>query len=173
MSVSLKLNMIEELCQDKRCIFRRVDCSNKSHDSEKSVLGSSPAEDDYAARKLSVIEERRQDQRWFLRRGANGNKTKNCPGFESQWRRSCSSETKHDRRMAWRPKMFVSARRLWEQRPQPWKSALDSSPSEDVFCSSETKNDRRTAPRLKLFILATRLGNKEHSPEKCPMFESR
>jgi hypothetical protein len=34
---------------------------------------------------------------------------------------SCSSETKHDRRTASRPKLFVSKRRLQKQRPQPRK----------------------------------------------------
>jgi hypothetical protein len=46
---------------------------------------------------------------------------------------SCTSEIKHDRRTAPRPKLFVSKRRLQEQRPQPQKSVLGSSPGENVF----------------------------------------
>jgi hypothetical protein len=58
---------------------------------------------------------------------------------------SCSSETKHDRRTAPRPKkFFVSKRRLQKKGHNPEK-LLDSSPDENVFSSSETKHDRRTA----------------------------
>jgi hypothetical protein len=69
---------------------------------------------------------------------------------------SGSSETKHDRRMAPKPKLFVSARRLQEQRLW-FRKLLGSNPAEDGFCSSETKHDRRTAPRPKLFVPARRL----------------
>jgi hypothetical protein len=68
----------------------------------------------------------------------------------------CTSETKHDIKSAPRPKLFVSARRLQEQRPQPRKICLGSSPGEDGFCNSETKHDRRTVPRSQLFVLAVR-----------------
>jgi hypothetical protein len=60
---------------------------------------------------------------------------------------SCSSETKHDRRTAPRPVLFVSASRLQEERPRHQKTVQSSSPDEDGFCSSETKHDRRTARR--------------------------
>jgi hypothetical protein len=55
----------------------------------------------------------------------------------------CSSKTKHDKRTAPRPKLFVSMRRLQEQMPQPQKTVLGSSLGEDVFCTLET-NDGRT-----------------------------
>jgi hypothetical protein len=55
----------------------------------------------------------------------------------------CSSEIKHDRRTAPRPKLFSSARRLQEQMPELRKSVLGSRSDEDIFCSSETKHDRR------------------------------
>jgi hypothetical protein len=60
---------------------------------------------------------------------------------------SCSSETKHDRRTAPRPKLFVSKRRLQKQRPQRRRTILGSSSDKDDFCSSKTKHDIRTAPR--------------------------
>jgi hypothetical protein len=44
----------------------------------------------------------------------------------------CSTETKHDRRTAPRPKLFVSTKRLQEQRSQPQKSVLGSSPGKMV-----------------------------------------
>jgi hypothetical protein len=56
-----------------------------------------------------------------------------------------------------RPKLFVSERRLQEQRSQPQKAALGSSPGEDGFFSLEMKHDRRMAPRSELFVLAGRL----------------
>jgi hypothetical protein len=59
-------------------------------------------------------------------------------------------ETKRDRITAPRPKLLVSARRLQDQRPQPRKTVLDSSPGEEVFCSWETKRDRITTQRTKL-----------------------
>jgi hypothetical protein len=56
-----------------------------------------------------------------------------------------------------RPKLFVSAGRLQDQRPQPRKYFLGLSPGKDVFCSSVTKQDRRMAPRPKLFVSEGRL----------------
>jgi hypothetical protein len=79
---------------------------------------------------------------------------------------SCSSETKHDRRMAPRPKLFVLARRSQEQRPQPQKSVLGSSHIGDGFCSSETKHNKRVVPRPKLFVLARRLQEQRPQPQK-------
>jgi hypothetical protein len=77
---------------------------------------------------------------------------------------SCSSESKHNRRTAPRPKFFVSKRRLQKQRLQPRKVALGSCHGEDVFCSSETKHDRTTAPRPKLFVSARRLQKQTPQP---------
>jgi hypothetical protein len=70
---------------------------------------------------------------------------------------SCSSETKHNRRTASRSKLFVSKKRLQQQRSHPRIIVLGSSPGEDYFYSSETKHDRRTAERTKLFASAGRL----------------
>jgi hypothetical protein len=67
-----------------------------------------------------------------------------------------SSETKHDKTMASGPKLFPSPRKLKEQRPQPRKSVLASSPYENVFCTLET-NDSRTWMRPKLFLSARRI----------------
>jgi hypothetical protein len=76
---------------------------------------------------------------------------------------SCSSETKHDRRMVPRLKLFVSKRRLRKQRPEPRKTVLGSIPSKDGFCSSDTKHDRRTGPKPKLFVSKRRL--QEQTPQ--------
>jgi hypothetical protein len=47
---------------------------------------------------------------------------------------SHSSGSKHNRKTAPRPKLFISVRRLQEQRPQPRKIVLGTSPDEDGFC---------------------------------------
>jgi hypothetical protein len=47
----------------------------------------------------------------------------------------CRLETKHNRRIVPRPELFISARKLQEQRPQPYKSALGLSSGEDGSCS--------------------------------------
>jgi hypothetical protein len=44
---------------------------------------------------------------------------------------SIPSETKHDRRMAPRTKLFLSKRRLQKQRPEPRKNVLGSSLGEE------------------------------------------
>jgi hypothetical protein len=44
----------------------------------------------------------------------------------------CSLETKHNRRMAPRPKLFVS-KRFKKQRPQPPKTVLDMNLGENAF----------------------------------------
>jgi hypothetical protein len=61
---------------------------------------------------------------------------------------SCSSEIKHDTRMA--PKVFFEE--IQKQRPEPRKIVLGSIPSEDGFCSSDTKHGRRTEKRPKMFV---------------------
>jgi hypothetical protein len=53
---------------------------------------------------------------------------------------SCSSETKHDRRMVPEPKLFFQNQKL-----KPRKIVLGSIPSEDCFCSSDTKHDKKSA----------------------------
>jgi hypothetical protein len=71
----------------------------------KSVLGSSPGEDDF-----------------------------------------CSSETKHYRRTAPGPKLFVPAMRLQTQRPETQKTVLGSNPGEDLFCTLETIDNEILIP---------------------------
>jgi hypothetical protein len=53
---------------------------------------------------------------------------------------SCSSETKHNRRTATRPMLFVSKRRLQKQRPEPQKTVLGSSLGEDVVFRDNNDN---------------------------------
>jgi hypothetical protein len=77
---------------------------------------------------------------------------------------SCSSETKHDRGPAPRPKLFVSERKLQEQRRIRGKTLLSSIPGEGGFCCSETLHDRRTARRTKLFRRGDHK-NYGHKPE--------
>jgi hypothetical protein len=77
------------------------------------------------ARKLSTIEERRKDQNCLFRRGNYRNEDQN-PENLSCIRVPvktvlCSSETKHDRRTAQKPKLFVSAGKLQERRSQTRK----------------------------------------------------
>jgi hypothetical protein len=50
--------------------------------------------------------------------------TKKVLGFNPRENGFCSSETKYDRKTARRPKLFASARRLQEQRPQPQKKTV-------------------------------------------------
>jgi hypothetical protein len=57
---------------------------------------------------------------------------------------SCSSEAKHDRKTAPRPKLFASAMRLQEQGLQPRNTVLGSSPGEDIFRTMETNDGRIT-----------------------------
>jgi hypothetical protein len=65
--------------------------------------------------------------------------------------------SKHDRRTAPRPDLFISTSILQEQSPQDRKTVLGSNPDEDVFCISVTKQDRRTTPRRKLVVSVRKL----------------
>jgi hypothetical protein len=47
---------------------------------------------------------------------------------------SYRSETKHYRKKAARPKLYISVRRLQEKRTQPRKIVLHSGADEDSFC---------------------------------------
>jgi hypothetical protein len=67
--------------------------------------------------------------------------------------------------------LFFSERRLQEQRSQPSRSVLCSSPSEDGFCSSETKQVRRMAQRKK-FPLSARILQKLRSHPKTALGSS-
>jgi hypothetical protein len=64
---------------------------------------------------------------------------------------SCSSETKHDRRMVPEPKLFVSKRRLQKQRSEPRKIVLGSIPSEDGFCSSVARQENSAKTKVVCF----------------------
>jgi hypothetical protein len=68
----------------------------------------------------------------------------------------CSSETKHDRSTAPRPKLLVSNKRL-QDKGRHHEYLPGSSPCEDGFCSSITKHVRGTEPRTKLFVSAGRI----------------
>jgi hypothetical protein len=76
---------------------------------------------------------------------------------------SCSSETKHKRRIVPKTKLFVSVSRLQKQMPQPRKNVLSLSPGEDGFCHLETKYDR-TVPRPKLSVMAQKLQKQRLPP---------
>jgi hypothetical protein len=74
---------------------------------------------------------------------------------------SCSSETKHDRRMA--------PRRLQEKTPQTRNICTGFESRWECFCSSESKHDRRMAPGQKSFIYR----NKGRILKISPDFESQ
>jgi hypothetical protein len=81
------------------------------------------------AQRLGKTKEQCQDyvlhqQGYYRKKGQKQNVLGSSPGEGS----FCSSETKHDRRTAPRPKMFLSVVRLQEQKPQPQKIVLGSSP---------------------------------------------
>jgi hypothetical protein len=63
-----------------------------------------------------------------------------------------SEESKSDRRKARRSKLFVSAKILQEQGPQPRKNVLGSISGKNVFCTSETDDGRRTYVRHAMFV---------------------
>jgi hypothetical protein len=81
-------------------------------------------------------------------------------------------ETEHDKRTAPRPELFVTARRLQEQRPQPERTVLGSSHGEDVFCTLETNDTRTTWIRPTLFVSVRRI-KEQSSPtlKGCLEFE--
>jgi hypothetical protein len=135
--VAQKLSTIEERRQDQSYLFRRGDYRNKDHNPPKKLSWVPfPVKTVSVARKLSTIEELRQDQSCLFRRGCYRNKDhasqktvlSSIPGEDG----FCSSETKHDRRTVPRQKLFVSARRLQKQRPQPRKTVLCWSSDDDV-----------------------------------------
>jgi hypothetical protein len=64
-------------------------------------------------------------------------------GLSSDGAVFCSLETKHDKRLVPKLDLFLPAKRLQEQRPQPQKICC----SDRGFYSTETKHDKRTASR--------------------------
>jgi hypothetical protein len=75
----------------------------------------------YVARKLNTAEKRRQVQNCLLQRGdySTGHSPEKLSTVLSPSEDGfCSLETKHDRRMVPRPKLFVSARRLQDYKPK-------------------------------------------------------
>jgi hypothetical protein len=68
----------------------------------------------------------------------------NCPGLIPNKVGFFRSKIKHDRRMAPRSKLFISARKLQEQKPQPYKTVQGLRLGEDGFCALVTMQYRRT-----------------------------
>jgi hypothetical protein len=140
------------------CLFRRGDYRNKGHNHEHLSWVRVLVKMVSVARKLSTIEERRQYQIRFFRRGYYGNRShnheKSVLGSSPSEDGLCRSETKHDKITGPRPNLFVSARILQEQRPQPRKSVLGLSPGEDGLCRSDTKHKKSIWPRPHLFVSA-------------------
>jgi hypothetical protein len=116
-----KLSIIGKWHQDQSCLFWQEDYWNKDHNIEKLSWFRVPVKMVSVAQKLSMIEERHQGQSCLFQQGDYRNKghnpkktvTGSSPGEDSFF----SSEIKHDRRKAPRPKLFVLAGRLQKQRP--------------------------------------------------------
>jgi hypothetical protein len=86
---------------------------------------------------------------------------------------SCRSETKQDRRTAPRPNLFISPRRLQEQRLQPRKSVLGSSPSDNAFVARKLSTIEEWR-RDKNYLYRQRdYRNKGNKPKIDPAFEFR
>jgi hypothetical protein len=83
----------------------------------------------------------------------------------------CGSENKHDRRTAPRQKLFVSVRKLQEQKPQHYKSVLGLTPGKDISSNSKTMQDRRTAQGTKFFVFVRILQELRSQTHNCPKFE--
>jgi hypothetical protein len=86
--------------------------------------------------KLSTLEEMRQGQSCMFHTGYYRNKGWNPD--KQTWvpfptKLFSELEGKHDRRMKQRPDLFVSVRKLQEQRPKSYTCALGLSPSEDFL----------------------------------------
>jgi hypothetical protein len=109
------------------------------------------------AQKLSMAEQRLQEQSCLFQTGDYRNKGTTPKSFLCSIPSKdvfCGSETKHERSMVPRQKLFLSARKLQKQKPQCYKSVLGSSPGEDVFSSSKTIKDRSMTQRTKFLVLA-------------------
>jgi hypothetical protein len=86
-----------------------------------------------------------------------------------------TTKTKHGTRTAPRPKLFVSVRRLQEQRPQPRKTVMGSSPSEDGFsiCLQLTavddclKANELKMTNAKIIFWGRRLQEQRSEPQKA------
>jgi hypothetical protein len=105
--------------------------------------------------------------------GTKAANSKNLLGPKSRWRWFLSLERKHDRKTVPRPKLFASARILQEQRPQPRKTVLGSSPGEDVFCSSKLNKIEKRRQEQSYMLRRGDYRNKGNNPENCPGFESQ
>jgi hypothetical protein len=79
----------------------------------------------------------------------------------------CGWKTKHDRKRAPKPKLFVSKRKLQDKSHNP-EYVLGWSPGEVGFCSSVTKHDRGTEAITKLFVSAGRIQDKRLKTRKLP-----
>lgn len=88
----------------------------------------------------------------------------------------CILETNHDRRMSWRPKLFMLTRRLQVQWLGPRRTVLIlSHVPAIVFCSSEIEHVRRAMKLTKLFVSTIRLitGTMATTPKYCYWFGYR
>jgi hypothetical protein len=122
----------------------------------------------FVAPKLSITEKRHQDQSCVFRTGVYRNKgynTEKCSGFESQWRWFCSSKSEHGRRTVPRPKLFVPASRLQEERPQPRKSYLGSFPGEMVSITRKLSTMEEWRQGQTSLFRQWHYKNKGHNPE--------
>jgi hypothetical protein len=121
--VARKRSTIEERRQDQSCLFERWDYRNEGRKPPKLSWVRFPVKMVSVDRKLITIEERRKDQNCLFRRGNYRNKTKNSwvrfPMKMVPVARKLSTIV--ERRQDQRPKLFVSARRLQELRPQSRK----------------------------------------------------
>jgi hypothetical protein len=74
-----------------------------------------------------------------------------CPEFESREGLSYSPETKHDRRTAPEPKMFVSKRKLQKQWSEPQNAGLGS--GEDKLRSLRSQTQKMSWVRVSVKML--------------------
>jgi hypothetical protein len=79
----------------------------------------------------------------------------------------CISETKHGRRTAPKPKLFVATSRLHDKVCSPEKSVLGWSHDEAVFYCYVKKHDRRAQLTAQLLFSAERLQEESYKPESC------
>jgi hypothetical protein len=174
-SVARQLSTIEKRLQNRSCFYRRGDYRNRDHNHENLSCVQVPVKMVSVTRKVSTTEEQCKDRsclfRWGDYRNKGHNPENSVLGSSSGEDVFCSSESTHDRTAPPTPKLFVSAGRLRERRPQFWKAVMGSNPDDDGFCSSETEHGRRTASRSVVCISEEITGTK--ITKHCPGFESR
>jgi hypothetical protein len=116
-----KLSTAEERRQDQSCLFRKVYYRNKDQNCEKLSCVRVPVKIIPVARELNTIEEQRQDRNCIgerIKEPRSQTRTSvlgSSPGENG----FCGSKTKHDRRTALSPKLFVSTRKLRNKGQNP------------------------------------------------------